>query len=148
MAVPSLLIPLGYVRSYLGRPNITQKAVAAFVFLDLALFFLDLVFVSEDTLLAVVHLTLFFQALKSFDLNTHEDHTQVHFMGLLQIILVSELTLSVWFALVLALFMVILVVSLMDGYLHSDPGTERVSFTGAAARVSGTLRKRQERQLL
>lgn len=137
MAVPSLLIPLGYVRSYLGRPNITQKAVAAFVFLDLALFFLDLVFVSEDTLLAVVHLTLFFQALKSFDLNTHEDHTQVHFMGLLQIILVSELTLSVWFALVLALFMVILVVSLMDGYLHSDPGTERVAFTGAAAKVSG-----------
>ena len=137
MAIPCLCIPLGYMRSYLGHPNITQKTVAVFVFLDLALFFLDLAVVSEDTLLAVVHLTLFFQALKSFDLNSHEDHTQVHFMGLLQIILVSELTLSVWFALVLGLFMVILVVSLMDGYLHSDLHTERVSFAGAAARVSG-----------
>jgi len=136
MALPALLIPVGYIRSYQGRATISQRTVAVFVFIDLALFFMDLLLISADTLLAVVHLTIFFQALKSFDLNSHEDHTQVHFMGLLQIILVSELTLSVWFALVLGLFMVILVVSLMDGYLHADLETARVPFSGAALRVS------------
>ncbi|MBI5140984.1 MAG: DUF3488 domain-containing protein [Nitrospirae bacterium] len=132
---PAIFIPIGYIRTYRNLPSLPRRTVGLLVFLELALFMLDAA-ASRDILIAVTHLTIAFQALKSFDIAGHEDHTQVHFMGLLQVVLVSEMTLSIWFAALLLVFMVNLVYSQMDGYLNESHNENPVPVTGAAARTS------------
>lgn len=133
---PAVFIPIGCLRTYRNLPPLPRRTVGLLVFLELALFMLDTAAVSRDILISVTHLTIAFQALKSFDIAGHEDHTQVHFMGLLQVVLVSEMTLSIWFAALLLAFMVNLVYSQMDGYLNQSHGENPVPVTGAAARTS------------
>jgi len=136
LAWPALFIPLGYLSLHRGRDPLPRFWIGVLVGLDLLVFAADVLLISRDMLIAVLHLSIFFQALKSFDLNSLDDHTQVHFMGLLQIVIVSELTLSIWFAVLLLIFMVNLVVSLMDGYLNGDGGRERVPLLRPATPVA------------
>lgn len=136
LAWPAVFMPIGYLRTYRNIPPLPRRTVGLLVFLELALFILDTAVVSRDILISVTHLTIAFQALKSFDIAGHEDHTQVHFMGLLQVVLVSEMTLSIWFAALLLAFMVNLVYSQMDGYLNEFRSENPVPVTGAAVRTS------------
>jgi transglutaminase-like putative cysteine protease len=112
MAFSGLAAVPGYYRFLKGRPHAPSWAIGMFSVLTLIVFLFDSI-VSGDLFLAVAHLTITFQAIKSFDLKEPWDHIQVYFMSLLQLIIASELTYSFAFGVVFVLFMITLVTAMV-----------------------------------
>jgi hypothetical protein len=96
----------GYYRFLMGMPPAPKWAIGGFSVLTLIVFSFDSLILSDDTFLAVAHLTITFQAIKSFDLKEPWDHLQVYFMSLLQLIVASELTNSIAFGIIFLIFLV------------------------------------------
>jgi hypothetical protein len=103
----------GYYRFLKGMPQAPGWATGGLSVLTLLIFFFDTFIVSNDYFLGVAHLTITFQAIKSFDLKEPWDHLQVYFMALLQLIIASELTHSIAFGVIFILFLVTLVTAMV-----------------------------------
>lgn len=109
----AIVLFYGYYRFMKGYLPAPKWAVGTFSLMTLAVFIVDSMIISGDTFLAVAHLTISFQAIKSFDLREPWDHLQVYFMSLLQLIIASELTSSIVFGGVFLFFIVLLVTAMV-----------------------------------
>jgi transglutaminase-like putative cysteine protease len=106
------LVP-GYYRVLKGRPQAPGWVIGVFSVLTLLIFFVDSFIISKDYFLGIAHLTIIFQAIKSFDLKEPWDNLQVYFMSLLQLIVTSELTHSIVFGVIFIFFLVALVAAMV-----------------------------------
>jgi hypothetical protein len=73
-----------------------------------------------DIFIAVAQMTLIFQTLKSFDIKEPWDPLQVFFVSLLQLLMASELTLSISFGIVFLIFLIFIVVSILLGHFVKE----------------------------
>ncbi|MCK4910704.1 MAG: hypothetical protein KAR83_03630, partial [Thermodesulfovibrionales bacterium] len=83
--LPGLAIFLGYYRYLTGKPPISRWLVAGLAVVEIFVLGFDALVVSRDFLIALAHMTIVFQALKSFDFHEPWDPLQVYFMSLLQL---------------------------------------------------------------
>lgn len=109
MLIPGIAIIPGYMRFFMNKPSMSKWTIGGLSITSLFLFAFDFLILSGDVFIAVAHLTIVFQALKSFDLKDPWDHLQVYFMSLLQIIIASELTHSMIFGAIFVVFLIALV---------------------------------------
>jgi len=79
----------GYYRLMTNMPQAPKWSISMLSVITLILFLFDAFMVSDDYLISVANLTIFFQAIKSYDLRDPWDHLQVSFMSLLQLIIAS-----------------------------------------------------------
>jgi hypothetical protein len=119
------LIP-GYYRFFKGMPPAPQWVIGGCSVLALLVFFLDSIVISGDYFIAVAHLTITFQAIKSFDLKEPWDHLQVYFMALLQLIIASEIIYSITFGFLFVLFLVVFVTAIVFAHFIKEGATLRV----------------------
>jgi transglutaminase-like putative cysteine protease len=119
MSISGLALLAGYYRFLKGEPAAGKWTIGALSLLALCVFFLDAA-VSGDIVVAVAHLTLAFQAVKSFDLKEPWDNLQVFFVSLLQLIIASELTDSIAFGVVFVLFNVLLVAAMVLSHFMKE----------------------------
>jgi transglutaminase-like putative cysteine protease len=113
MSISGLAIFPGYYRFLKDEPAAGKWTIGTLSLLALGVFFFDAAVVSGDVVVAVAHLTIAFQAIKSFDLKEPWDNLQVFFVSLLQLIIASELTDSIAFGVVFVLFVVLLVAAMV-----------------------------------
>jgi transglutaminase-like putative cysteine protease len=113
MSVSGLALLPGYWRFLKGEPAAGRWTIGTLALVALGVFFFDAAIVSGDVVVAVAHLTIAFQAIKSFDLKEPWDNLQVFFVSLLQLVIASELTDSIVFGLVFAAFIVLLVTAMI-----------------------------------
>lgn len=118
-SVAVALVP-GYYRFFRGAPHASLRIIGMLTFTELLVFLFDAVVVTGDIFLAVAHLTIAFQAMKSFDLKEPWDHLQVYFVSLLQLIIASELTSSLAFGVVFVTFMVLLVTAMVFSHFLKE----------------------------
>jgi len=126
MCISGLVIIPGYYRFLKGMQPAPKWAVGSFSLLTLLVFIADSLMISGDVFLAVAHLTIMFQAIKSFDLKEPWDHLQVYFMTLLQLIIASDLTRSLLFGVVFVVFMVLLVTAMVLSHFLKEGALGRV----------------------
>jgi transglutaminase-like putative cysteine protease len=126
----------GYYRFLKGEPQAPKWAIGGLSVLTLLIFFLDASSISNDYFLAVAHLTLAFQAIKSFDLKEPWDHLQVYFMSLLQLIIASELSYSIAFGVIFVLFLVALVSAIVLAHFIKEGTISRVNITKPVVLIS------------
>jgi hypothetical protein len=117
----------GYYRFLRGLPCAPKWAISGFSLLTLLVFFFDSLVISNDYFLGIAHLTITFQAIKSFDLKEPWDHLQVYFMALLQLIIASVLMSSIAFGIIFVLFLIAFVAAIVFAHfikegvvVHSD----------------------------
>jgi len=127
MTVSGLAILPGYYRFIKGMGPAPNWTVGALSLLTLIVFLTDSFLISGDVFLAVAHLTITFQAIKSFDLKEPWDHLQVYFMSLLQLIIASDLTRSLTFGVVFVVFMVLLVTAMVLSHFLKEGALGRIS---------------------
>jgi len=134
MAVGGIAAVPGYYRLLKGREAFSKRSVSLLASMALAVFLFDVTVVSGgDILLGVAHLTIVFQAVKSFDIREPWDHLQVYFVSLLQLVVASALTQSAVFGAVFLFFSVMLVVAMIfSHYVRKG----RSAVTGMKAPVS------------
>jgi transglutaminase-like putative cysteine protease len=120
MSISGLAIFPGYYRFLKNEPAAGKWTIGTLSLLALGVFFFDAASVSGDIVVAVAHLTIAFQAIKSFDLKEPWDNLQVFFVSLLQLIIASELTDSVAFGVVFVLFIVMLVAAMVLSHFMKE----------------------------
>jgi len=113
------LIP-GYYRFFRGEKHAPILVIGMLSIVELIIFLFDSFAVTGDVFIAVAHLTIAFQALKSFDLKEPWDHLQVYFVSLLQLIIASELTSSLAFGVVFVVFMILLVTAMVFSHFLKE----------------------------
>ena len=99
----------GYYRLMTNKPQAPKWSISMLSVITIIMFLFDAFMVSDDYLISVANLTIFFQAIKSYDLRDPWDHLQVYFMSILQLIIASELTHSIAFGVLFILFLTALV---------------------------------------
>ncbi len=114
---PASLLFLGYLRAIKGQRQLSRYVVGGLSTLSVIVFIIDAVYISGDLIVAVSHLTLIFHGIKSFDIKEPWDSLQVFFMSLIQVMLASELTSSLFFGVVFIVFMILIVFSLFYAHL-------------------------------
>jgi protein-glutamine gamma-glutamyltransferase len=120
MSVSGIALIPGYFRLLKNSPPAPRWAIGMLSVLTLAVFFFESA-ATGDVFLAVAHLTIAFQAIKSYDLKEPWDYLQVYFVALLQLIIASELTYSLLFGVVFIIFMVLLVTAMvLSHFLKED----------------------------
>lgn len=124
MLIPALGLIPGYIRLWKDMPAAQKWIVNSLSVSALFLFAFDALIVTGDLFIAVAHLTIVFQAVKSFDLKEPWDHLQVYFMSLLQLIIASELTRSIVFGAVFIIFLIALVSAMLISHFLKE-GTFR-----------------------
>jgi transglutaminase-like putative cysteine protease len=127
MTTGGLAVIPGYYRFFRGNPPAPGWSVGLFSVMTLVVFVFDSFVISADIFLAVAHLTITFQAIKSFDLKDPWDHLQVYFVSLLQLIIASELTHSLLFGVVFVLFMGMLVTAMVFSHFMKEGALGKVS---------------------
>lgn len=127
MTISGLAIIPGYYRYFRNMPPAPIWAVGSLSLVTLIVFIFDSVIMTGDVFIAVGHLTITFQALKSFDLKEPWDHLQVYFMTLLQLIMASELTSSLAFGVVFLLFMILLVTAMVLSHFLKEGALGKTS---------------------
>jgi hypothetical protein len=127
MTISGLAILPGYYRFLMGGQHAPKWAIGTLSLLTLIVFFADSLLISGDVFLAVAHLTIAFQAIKSFDLKEPWDHLQVYFMSLLQLIIASDMTSSLAFGVVFVVFMVLLVTAMVLSHFLKEGALGRIS---------------------
>jgi len=119
------LLP-GYYRFFKGMPPAPQWVIGGCSVLALLVFFLDSIFISNDYFIGVAHLTITFQAIKSFDMKEPWDHLQVYFMALLQLIIASEIMYSVAFGFLFVLFLIFFITAIVFAHFMKEGAILRV----------------------
>jgi len=112
MLIPGIGLFLGYYRLLRGLPPAPKRAISAFSLAALFLLIFDAVGITGDFFIAVAHMTIVFQTLKSFDLREPWDYLQVCFMSILQLVITSELTYSIAFGVIFVFFLIAFVVTI------------------------------------
>jgi transglutaminase-like putative cysteine protease len=135
MAAGGLAIFPGYYRFLRGRDAAPGWVIGVTSLLTLAVFVFDS-FVSGDVFLAVAHLTIAFQAIKSYDLKEPWDHLQVYFMSLLQMVIASEMSQSVIFGIVFILFLLTLVAAMVFAHFVKEAQGTRIRLVKPVAVIS------------
>ncbi|MDA8155889.1 MAG: DUF3488 and transglutaminase-like domain-containing protein [Actinomycetota bacterium] len=129
----------GYYRLARGKAMAPKWAIGAGAVLTMLLFGADVAIAGTDILLAVAHLTIIFQALKSFDLKDPWDNLQVFFMSLLQVLVTSELTRSIAFGVVFVIFVAAMAGAITISHFIKEGTSARVSLPGPVTFVSTTI---------
>jgi hypothetical protein len=125
---PGIMIFPGYYRYITGRPPVSRWLVAGIALMEVLVLAFDILFVSSDFLVAIAHMTIVFQALKSFDLREPWDPLQVYFMSILQVIIISELSLSIFVGLFFAVFLVLFMASMIFSHFMKEGTLHEVRF--------------------
>lgn len=125
------IVPGGY-RVIRGRPPAPRWFLTASSLFALIVFFADAL-LNRDVFLAVAHLTIVIQVLKSFDLREPWDHLQVYFVSLLQLVIVTEMTNSVIFAVIFVVFMIVLVAAMVLSHFLKEGALGRVALARPVA---------------
>lgn len=126
--LPGIMLLPGYYRYITGRPPISRWLVAGFALLEVLVLAFDIVFVSSDFLIAIAHMTIVFQALKSFDMREPWDPLQVYFMSILQLIITSELSLSILVGVFFAIFLVLFMAAMVFSHFMKEGTLDKVRF--------------------
>ncbi len=126
--LPGLAIFPGYYRYFTGKPPISRWLVAGLAVVEIFVLGFDALFVSQDFLIAVAHMTIVFQALKSFDFHEPWDPLQVYFMALLQLIITSDLSLSMAVGGVFIVFLFVFIAVLVVSHFIKEGTMDRVDF--------------------
>jgi transglutaminase-like putative cysteine protease len=129
------LLP-GYYRFLKGMSQSPKWAIGGFSVITLLIFFFDSLIVSNDYFIGVAHLTITFQAIKSFDLKEPWDHLQVYFMALLQLIIASELAHSITFGIIFIFFLVAFVAALVFAHFIKEGSTLKVGIQKPVVSIS------------
>ena len=115
----------GYYRLMKNMPQAPKWSISMLSVITLILFLFDAFMVSDDYLISVANLTIFFQAIKSYDLRDPWDHLQVSFMSLLQLIIASEFTHSIAFGVLFIFFLTAMVNTIiLAHFIKAGTGTE------------------------
>ena len=117
---------VGYYRFFKDRPQASKRVAAILAQAALFVFIADALVITGDVFLAVAHMTITFQGIKSFDLKEPWDHLQVYFMSLLQLIIASELTRALTFGVIFVIFMVLLVTAMVLSHFLKEGTLGRV----------------------
>ncbi len=117
---------VGYYRLFKDQPQASKRVAAILAQATLFVFLVDAFIITGDAFLAVAHLTIIFQGIKSFDLKEPWDHLQVYFMSLLQLIIASELTRALTFGVIFVIFMVLLVTAMVLSHFLKEGTLGRV----------------------
>jgi transglutaminase-like putative cysteine protease len=140
-SLPGLAMIPGYYRHIKGRRQAPGWAVGGLSALTLLIMIFDSVVISGDFFIAVAHMTVFFQAIKSFDLKEPWDPLQVYFMALLQLVMISELSLSLWVGVAFLAFLLMLLSAIVLAHFLKEGSLRMVSvrrpilFVSAAALI-------------
>ena len=126
MCTGGLSIFIGYYRFFRNRAQASKRVAAILAQAALFVFLSDAFMVTGDVFLAVAHMTITFQGIKSFDLKEPWDHLQVYFMSLLQLIIASELTRALTFGVIFVIFMVLLVTAMVLSHFLKEGTLGRV----------------------
>lgn len=136
MAITGIGIFPGYYRFLRGMPQAPRWAIGAASIITLFVFLIDAVVISQDYFLAVAHLTITFQAIKSFDLREPWDHLQVYFVSLLQLVVASELTQSIALGIILVLFLIAFVTAMVLAHFMKEGAASKIRIGRPIAIVS------------
>jgi len=136
MILSGVAILPGYYRFLKGMQPAPKLAIGIFSALTLLVFLADFAVISGEVFLAVAHLTIAFQAIKSFDLKEPWDHLQVYFMALLQLIIASDLTQSLTFGVVFVIFMVLLVTAMVLSHFLKEGTVGKVKIRNPVLIIS------------
>lgn len=109
----------GYYRSLRGYPQLPKWAVGSLSLTTFIIFLLNL-YINKDVFISVAQMTLIFQTIKSFDIKEPWDPLQVFFVSLLQLLMASELTNSIYFGIIFILFVVFIVISILLGHFVAE----------------------------
>jgi len=126
MCTGGLTIFAGYYRFFRDRAQALKRVAAILAQAALFVFLADAMIITGDVFLAVAHMTITFQGIKSFDLKEPWDHLQVYFMSLLQLIIASELTSALTFGVIFVIFMVLLVTAMVLSHFLKEGTLGRV----------------------
>jgi protein-glutamine gamma-glutamyltransferase len=126
MCTGGLSIFLGHYRFFMNRAQASKRVAAILAQAALFVFIADAFIITGDLFLAVAHMTITFQGIKSFDLKEPWDHLQVYFMSLLQLIIASELTRALTFGVIFVVFMVLLVTAMVLSHFLKEGTLGRV----------------------
>lgn len=124
---PGLALIYGYYRFIKGAAPLPGRVVGALSAAALVALLFDAIFVSSDFFLAVAHMTITFQAIKSFDLKEPWDHLQVYFMAILQLVMTSELTFSIAVGAVFVLFLAVQIAAMVLSHFIKEGTLGKVS---------------------
>jgi len=136
MLAPSLGIFYGYYRVFRGRPPLSSRLIGALSLITLFILAIDGVFITRDFFIAIAHMTIAFQAIKSFDLREPWDYLQVYFMSLIQIVILSELSHSIMVGIVFSSFLATLVIASVIAHFIYEGTIGRVSLFKPAVFIS------------
>ncbi len=135
--LPASAVFAGYYRHLRGLRQAPRWLIDALSLVVLAALVPDVFYISRDALVAIGHLTLLFQAVKSFDLKNEWDPPQVFFMSLLQLVITSELNQSILVGALFVLFTALMVAAfVLSHFIRMGRGTSgfwRVLAVTAAA---------------
>lgn len=134
--IPALAIIPGYYRYIKGKPPLSRWLIAGLAVLEMFVLAFDMLVISEDYLVAIAHMTIMFQALKSYDFQTPWDPLQVYFMSLLQLIITSELSLSIAVGGVFAGFLLVFMAALVISHFMNEGSLGRVGIRRPVIMVS------------
>jgi transglutaminase-like putative cysteine protease len=126
MCTGGLTLFPGYYRFLKNYPQASKRVGAVLAQAALLIFLADAVFITGDIFLAVAHMTITFQGIKSFDLKEPWDHLQVYFMSLLQLIIASELTRALMFGVIFVAFMMLLVTAMVLSHFLKEGALGKV----------------------
>ncbi len=126
MCTGGLSIFFGYYRFFRNRAQASKRVAAILAQAALFVFLADAFIITGDVFLAVAHMTITFQGIKSFDLKEPWDHLQVYFMSLLQLIIASELTRALTFGVIFVIFMILLVTAMVLSHFLKEGTLGRV----------------------
>jgi len=136
MFIPALGLIPGYIRVWKDMPTAQKWMVSSLSVAALSLFAFDALIMTGDLFIAVAHLTIVFQAIKSFDLKEPWDHLQVYFMSLLQMVIASELTRSIVFGAVFIVFLIALVAAMVMSHFLKEGTFSRIRLRRPLAVIS------------
>lgn len=136
MLIPSMGLIPGYIRFWKGMPNLSKWTIGGLSIATLFLFAFDALIMTGDMFIAVAHLTIVFQAIKSFDLKEPWDHLQVYFMSLLQLIIASELTRSMAFGVIFVIFLIALVTAMVISHFLKEGTIRKIRLRAPVITIS------------
>jgi transglutaminase-like putative cysteine protease len=134
--VPGIALIPGYYRFLRGGEPAPRWVISGLAAVAAGVVAFDTIMVSGDFFVAVAHMTIVFQVLKSFDLRVPWDHLQVYFMSLLQMIMASEMAISMAVGGIFVVFLFIFVAAIVLSHFMKEGALGRVSIKKPVAIIS------------
>lgn len=139
MLMPGLAVFYGYYRLFQGKPPLDKYVIGTLSAITASMIYFDTYFITKLFLESIAHMTITFQAIKSFDLKEPWDYLQVYFMALLQLVITSELTYSPIFGLVFLVFLAIFISTIVVSHFIQEGTLGRFKLRRPLAYISGLV---------